>query len=42
MARLQLLTGEPTFPTRAEAVVAGVGFGRDIIDGKVPDRVVRF
>jgi hypothetical protein len=39
---VQLFTGEATFPTRAEAVAAGVRFGRDVIDGKVPDHAVRF
>jgi len=31
-----------TFPSRAEAVAACVPLGRDVLDGKVPDRGVRF
>jgi len=40
--RIQLFNGEGTFPTRAEAVAACVRYGRDIIDGKVPNSLVLF
>jgi hypothetical protein len=40
--RVQLFNGPATFPTRAEAVAACIELGRDIIDGKMPDRAVLF
>jgi len=40
--RVQLFNGPATFPTRAASVAACVELGRDILDGKVPDRAVRF
>ena len=39
---MQLFTGEAPFPTRAEAVAAGIRLGRAIIDGKAPSHAVRF
>lgn len=40
--KVQLFNGPVTFPTRAAAVAACVELGRDILDGKVPDRAMLF
>jgi hypothetical protein len=40
--RVQLFNSPERCPTRDEAVAACISVGRDILDGKVPDRAVLF